>query len=430
MASVFRQKYKRPIPPDATVTINRKQIKVARWTDSRGRKRVAPLSEDGTAIVLEYRNWYYSYTGPSGRVTEKGLPDKELTKQLAAKEEVEARKRAAGLVTFDPHRAGKPINEAIDSWVADLGRRGTSEAYRYNVRLLLNQMATGCGWRTLAAIRSDTLSAWLASPERVHRRGKSKGKPLSARSLNQYLETARTFVDWCCGQRPPWLESNPLRAVQPACEAVKVREKRALTLEEMARLERAAGNRWPIYLTAALTGLRRSELKRLQWGDIRLDADRPFIQLRAGATKARRADVVPINAELLVVLKRLCPDNVRADQRVFPRIPKYATYKKDVTVRACIPWRDDQNRLASFHALRKTFGTYLAIANVPMRTAMDLMRVTDAKLLNGVYTDARLLNSAAAAATLPKIGVLRDEFGVTNAGLDVSASPQPRSDGR
>jgi integrase len=88
---------------------------------------------------------------------------------------------------------------------------------------------------------------------------------------------------------------------------------------------------------------------------------------------------------------------------VFQIVPKYANYRKDLETRAGIPWRDGQGRSASFHALRKTFGTYLALANVPLRVAMDLMRVTEADQLTDIYTDAKLLNTSAAAAKLPRI---------------------------
>src|SRR5262249_52457847 len=191
--------------------------------------------------------------------------------------------------------------------------------------------------------------------------------------------------------------------IQKADESIRRREKRALALDELGRLKDVSKRRWVVYLTAALTGLRRSELKRLQWGDMHLDAERPFIQLRASATKARRADVVPINPELLEALRRHRPRYCRPQDPVFRSIPKYGTYRKDVEVRAKIPWRDGQGRLASFHCLRKTFGTYLALADVPLRVAMDMMRVTDAKLLTSIYTDARLFNTSAAAARLPRL---------------------------
>jgi integrase len=149
---------------------------------------------------------------------------------------------------------------------------------------------------------------------------------------------------------------------------------------------------------------------------VRLDEAVPYIQLRVTATKAKRADTVPINPELLEALRAIRPADVRADQPVFASIPKYETYRKDVEVRAKIPWRDAQGRLASFHCLRKTFATNLALADVPLRVAMELMRVTDAKLLTNIYTDAKLLNTSAAAARLPRL-VRPEEFeGETAAG--------------
>lgn len=415
MASIYRQTYKRPIPEGAEL-FTRKSKRFARWKDASGRNKTAPLSEDGASIVLEYRCWYFAYEGAGGRrIVVKGYPDKEATEAMARDQEKLAARIQAGLVTVDLDRASMPIAEALDAWVADLDRRGNSPEYVYRMRLLMNKMTTGCGWSTLASIRSDSLTVWLAKMKEAGLWGNWKNKTggLSGRSLNQYLETARAFVNWCCAHDPPWLPGNPLARIQMADESDKRREKRAYTLDELDRLKKVSGKRWVVYLTAALTGLRRSELKRLQWGDVRLDAEPPFIQLRAKATKAKRDDTTPINPELLEALRAHRPADASADQRVFPTLPVYDTYRKDVEKRAGIPWRDAQGRLASFHALRKTFGTYLALADVPLRVAMDMMRVTDARLLTGVYTDARLLNTTAAAAKLPRLAKMDEPESVS-----------------
>jgi integrase len=52
------------------------------------------------------------------------------------------------------------------------------------------------------------------------------------------------------------------------------------------------------------TGLRRSELLALRWADVKLNAPLPFIQLRAGDTKSKRADVLPLRADLADVLRK------------------------------------------------------------------------------------------------------------------------------
>lgn len=400
MASVYRRTYYRPLPQGAEI-ITRKGKRLAKWKDEKGRTRTAPLTPDGSRIVLQYKCWYIAYEGAGGRrITVKGYTDRQATEALANDKVKLAERIKAGLVTVDMDQAKMDTAEAIDAWVEDLKRRGKSKGYVYNMGLLAKKLARECHWPTIGSIRSDALTAWLSAPEQRH---------LSGRSLNQYLETAGAFVNWCCAHNPPWLPGNPLAGIEAADETEKRRVKRALTLDELDRLRKASGRRWVVYLTAALTGLRRSELKRLLWGDLHLEVERPRIQLRAEATKAKRDDVVPINPELLEALLAHRPADARADQTVFRSIPKYATYKKDVTVRAKIPWRDDQGRLASFHCLRKTFGTYLALADVPIRVAMDMMRVTEAKLLTGIYTDARLLNTSAAAARLPRLVKPDDE---------------------
>jgi hypothetical protein len=66
MASIFRQTYKRPIPPGATIATRRGK-RVAVWTDKRGEARSAPLDPSGTQIVLEYRHWYIAYKDALGQ---------------------------------------------------------------------------------------------------------------------------------------------------------------------------------------------------------------------------------------------------------------------------------------------------------------------------------------------------------------------------
>src|SRR5262249_21755587 len=79
MASVFRQTYKRPLPQSAEL-FTRKGVPMARWLDGRGRKRTAPVSEDGSSVVLEYTCWYVSYTDAArDRQTVRGFRDKEAS---------------------------------------------------------------------------------------------------------------------------------------------------------------------------------------------------------------------------------------------------------------------------------------------------------------------------------------------------------------
>jgi integrase len=71
--------------------------------------------------------------------------------------------------------------------------------------------------------------------------------------------------------------------------------------------------------------------------------------------------------------------------------------------RAGIPKRDERGRTVDIHALRTTFGTMLARSGVAPRTAQALMRHSDIRLTMGVYTDPKLLDTAAAVESLPSV---------------------------
>ncbi len=149
--------------------------------------------------------------------------------------------------------------------------------------------------------------------------------------------------------------------------------------------------------------MRRDELHQLLWGDVRLDSPSPFIQLRADTTKAGRADVVPIRADLAVMLRqaRIAQGEPGDDANVCRIVPSMATHKRYLRL-AGIAYEDEAGRRFDFHALRHQFGTMLSKAGVAPRVAMELMRHTDLKLTMKVYTDPRIFDLAGAVEMLPR----------------------------
>ena len=79
------------------------------------------------------------------------------------------------------------------------------------------------------------------------------------------------------------------------------------------------------------TGLRRSEPLALRWGDMRLSAPHPFIQLRAEMTKSKRADVLPLRGDLAELLRQAKGEADDADGvvKTLPRIPTHRKYPCD-----------------------------------------------------------------------------------------------------
>jgi integrase len=404
MPSLYKKTDRKPIPEGAEI-LTRRGIRQARWIDKRGRTRTAPLAEDGTTVLVERGYWVFDYQGPDGCVKgNKGYTDKEATLALAQRMERDAARVKQGLApTVDPARAQISYPEARDGWLDRLRHDNLDNTYVSNMRRLVNKMADGCGWTTLASIWADRASAWLLDIKRngvPDKDGVRKTKLPSDRTVDQYLESARAFLKWCVASGH--LAEDPLASVKKVRRPKRVRRRRAFSRDELRALLDVAGPRGPVYRIAALTGLRKDELRQLQWRDCRLEQANPYIQLRPEANKSRRDDRVPLNARAATELAALRPPDCDPLGAVFPSVPTLQTLQRDLK-RAGIPYRDAEGRQADFHSLRYTFCTFLALANVPIRTAMELMRHKDPRLTLQIYTDAGQLDLDEAVSRLPEL---------------------------
>ena len=135
--------------------------------------------------------------------------------------------------------------------------------------------------------------------------------------------------------------------------------------------------------------MRRREMKQLLWSDIRLDGVRPFIDVRAVTTKAKRAAVIPLVPILADALRAAKARGVDFTGRVFPRgLPSVATLAKDLT--ACgIPAENELGRV-DFHALRHTFASILANVGVSELVRVKLARHSEWRQTDR-YTDPAAL---------------------------------------
>ena len=125
---------------------------------------------------------------------------------------------------------------------------------------------------------------------------------MSERTQNHYLETLRCFCRWAVKRKR--MPADPVAEV-PTVETVGKlrRERRALSEEDLIALLGVVRPRHALaYRIILATGLRRDELRQLRWGDIKLNAPMPFIELRAETTKPKRADVLPVREDLAKLL--------------------------------------------------------------------------------------------------------------------------------
>ena len=69
------------------------------------------------------------------------------------------------------------------------------------------------------------------------------------------------------------------------------------------------------YVAAVNTGLRRKELASVQWGDVHLEVERPFILVRCATTKNRKANKIYLKSQLARMLADIKPAAVAAAVR-------------------------------------------------------------------------------------------------------------------
>ena len=221
--------------------------------------------------------------------------------------------------------------------------------------------------------------------------------------MNHYFGAARSFLNWLVANGT--LPENPLAGVKSVKEFVKARGRRAISDEEASRLLVVAPpERRIIYLMALHSGLRRNEMELLEWQDVFLDVESPFIKLRAATTKNRKGDTVVIHPELQEELRKLRDTSSSPCSRVVTMFSKLRPFKKDLAA-AGIPFEDERGLRFDLHAMRMTFNTRMANGNVPTRAAMQAMRHSEERLTTKVYTDASRLHVAAHVASLaPLLG--------------------------
>jgi hypothetical protein len=131
------------------------------------------------------------------------------------------------------------------------------------------------------------------------------------------------------------------------------------------------------------------------------DSETPHILARAATTKNRLDSRIPMTKELERKLLKHRPKTYRPNHPVFAKgVPRARTLRLDLE-KAGIPYKDEMGRYADFHSLRYTWGTYLQRNGVNSRVAMELMRHSDRKLTDKIYTDSNLLPLGEVVRNLP-----------------------------
>ena len=316
-----------------------------------------------------------------------------------------ADQKATGMITGATEAAGKALADHITDRLADMERQGCSPHHVYNARTMLARVIVIAGWKSLSDVNADNVAKLLDV---------LKANGLNAQTINRYIAHLKGLVHWC--QKRGRLGNDPLISIQKLQETP--RQRVGLNREQVHRLLAVAPpDRALVYQFAVLTGLRRSELRALVWGDIHLEEAVPFIQLRAEATKNRRADQLPLHADLAASLKSQVPKSEQ--QPIFSRIPDMKAFRVDLA-------KAELDETIDFHCLRHTYCQLLVRAGVSLKVAQQLMRHSDPRLTSNIYGRLGIFDTAQAIQGINLIGsTVCDDNQKTR-----SNAPEPRNHGR
>src|SRR5690606_23961908 len=131
------------------------------------------------------------------------------------------------------------------------------------------------------------------------------GKSFHGKTINKHRGAAMSFFNWLI-REGRW-NSNPAKAVRRVYEGDPVLPRSYFTLPDLRLLVEAAPKvRGTVYLFTATTGLRRGELKVLEWKHI--DFERCWLSVSKDLAKGRKEIELPLLPEVVETLATLRKD--------------------------------------------------------------------------------------------------------------------------
>jgi len=311
-----------------------------------------------------------------------------------------------GLIDSGRAAAGKPLVEHIKDFRDSLLAKGNTAMYVQTVISRTQAVMNGCKSRVWSDVRADRVERYLAD---------LRSGGLSIQTTNFYLQSAQQFCRWMI--RNGRASESPLahlrglnvrtdrRHDRTTLEVDEVRRLLAATEHGPERYGMGGRERALLYRLTVETGLRRKELRSLKVSSFDLAAG--FVTVRAGYSKRRREDTLPLRPETVVELRAFfagrLPTAKAFGGRYRQLTDKTAPMIRADLAEAGIDYTDAAGRFRDFHALRHTTGSWLAANGVHPKVAQAIMRHSDINLTMSRYTHLFRGQEAAAIAKLPDL---------------------------
>lgn len=318
-----------------------------------------------------------------------------------------------GLIDAKRAGAAKPIAEHLDDFRRALLDKNNTPAYAKKRWQRARDTFQGIGATFLSEVTADAVQHYLAGRRNVD---------LSIATSNHYLSSVQGFFRWLVRERR--LTESPVSHLRKLnAETDRKRKRRPLepndfirlittTIAAPTRFNMTGPERALCYRVATETGFRANEIHHLTKASFELGGDEPTVTCEAGYSKRRREDVLPLRQDIVAELRAFFANKL-PDARAFnlPKSDRTCDMLRADLADAGIPFEDDAGRVIDFQALRSTFASNLAAADVHPRTAQELLRHSTIDLTMNVYTHVARGKLAAAVEALPKLDPRNSEAG-------------------
>jgi integrase len=384
----------------------------------------------GQRIKKKSKKWWGRYRDENG--IERRVPlavDKGAAQAMLSELVKKAERRAAGLEDpFEVHRR-TPLADHLADFRQFLEGKGNTEKHARQTCNRVQTILNGCKFVRLGDVSPSAVVEWLKNERAAERIG--------IQSSNYYLGCIKSFLAWMV--KDGRTDRNPLAHMSGMNAKVDVRrERRSLSPDEFALFLEAARKGKPkrkvtgedramLYLLAANSGFRCSELASLTPESFDLAGDSPSVTVEAAYSKRRRQDTQPLPRDVATALAQWLRYQP-AHQRLWPggwlnhaaklvkmdlaaaraawigkaAKPDEKEHRKASTFLA---FRDEGGRVFDFHSLRHQYVSNLAAAGVHPKIAQTLARHSTITLTLDRYTHVGLYDLSASVNSLPAIPV-------------------------
>jgi site-specific recombinase XerD len=259
------------------------------------------------AVKRKSKTWHARYYLPSGeRKKVKLYTDRKASETRAAELERRGERLDAGFADPLDEHAKRPLAEHAEDFRRYLCAKGNTAEYVAKLLYRLTAVLDGCRFIKVGDVQSSAVVEYLGA---LRRQGKS------TKTANDYLDAAKGFTRWLWRDKRCILDPLAGLSRLTGGEADVRHARREFSPEELALLLDTARtsarslrnltgtDRYFLYLTAAATGFRASELASMTPDSFDLDGNTPTATVEASCTKNKKLAVQPLPLDVAHALR-------------------------------------------------------------------------------------------------------------------------------